>query len=132
MSQIRTGNFISGGGAYNLVLGFVPSYLKLFNFMAAAGEVAVVEWFSEHGDAKEIQWKMLADNGTTSSTTFTVVASGGVVAAYNASTVSTGPPVVVTGGKGVTIATGWLDDNDVIYYLAIEADRDVDHGDESP
>lgn len=129
MPQIRTGHFISDGNAYNLVLGFVPSYLKLFNLMAAAGEVAMIEWFGELGDDKEIQTKMLADNGSTGNTTFTYVASGGSVQDYDAKSISLVNPILVSGGKGVTIATGWLDDNDVIYYIAIEADRDVNHGD---
>lgn len=32
-------------------------------------------------------------------------------------------------GKGVTIATGFMDDNDVVYYIAFVADRYTDHGD---
>ena len=33
------------------------------------------------------------------------------------------------GGKGVTLSASFMDDGDEVYYVAIEADRDVDHGD---
>jgi len=33
------------------------------------------------------------------------------------------------GGQGVTISASFMDNGDEIYYMAVKADRDVDHGD---
>ncbi len=64
MGQIRSGHFQADGGAHNLVLGFVPSYLILINLNAAVNEVFKIEWFgAEMGDAKEVQHTAIADNG---------------------------------------------------------------------
>lgn len=43
--------------------------------------------------------------------------------------VSNPAAVDVTGGKGLTISASFSDDSDVIFFIAIEADRDQDLGD---
>ena len=125
MSQIRTGHFEADGGAHNLILGFVPSYLRIMNFMAADTEVAVIEWFKEMGDAVEIWWM----NSDTGEQNFVPKGSGGYISEYDANSVQSSEPVKVLGGQGVTIDAAFMEDSDEIYYFAIEADRDVDHGD---
>ena len=137
MGQIRTGHFEADGNDVNLILGFVPSYLRLFNANATTGEVAVLEWFgAEMGDAKEFRTTIIADNGSTANTNFSYASSGGDLADYDTNAITTTDPdsiednyIQVTGGKGVTIDGSFMEDSDEVFYLAIEADRDVDHGD---
>lgn len=129
MNQIRVGHLEADGALVNLVLGFVPAYIKVVNINAATGEIGVVEWFSEMGDNKELQWIIVADNGTTANTIPKYVSSGGIVSEYNTTSVQTSDPVQVLGGEGVTIAAAFMDDGDEVYYFAVMPDRDVDAGD---
>lgn len=216
MGKIRMGHFESDGNAYNLMLGFAPSYFMMMNAAAVAGEVFKVEWFgSEMADSKEIQHKVLVDNGVTGNLSLDYVASGGNCATYSGKVIgdrqsvtfddtggtavdlitftaakgnpfvngekvravasgglptnltettnyyvidatattcrisltrggsavdfgSDGTPpnylysidnLVITGGEGVTIATGFVDDGDEVWWMAIEADKNEDLGD---
>lgn len=130
MGQIRTGHFQADGDAYNLELGFIPNYLKLINANAGTGEVAVIEWFGQdQGDDKAFQCTIIADNGTTSGVNFNTVASGGYASEFDTQSINTSNPVQVTGEYGVTIAATWMDDDDEIWYVAIQSDRDEDLGD---
>lgn len=129
MGQIRTGHFEADGGAHNLVLGFTPHYLKLINTGAGDTEVWALEWFAEMGDAQEIWHYKHNNDGGDDVDTPVKKGSGGYVSAYNTNSIQTSDPVSVGGGKGVTIAAAFMDDSDEVYYVAIEADRDVDHGD---
>ena len=216
MGKIRTGHFESDGNAYNLMIGFAPSYFMMMNAAAVAGEVFKVEWFgSEMENSKEIQHKVLADNGTTGNLSLDYVSSGGNCATYSSKVIgnrksvtfddtggtsedlitaaaaaghgfvngekiklvaSGGLPtnlsatthyyvinatattfristtkggtavdfgsdgtapnyaysldnLVIAGGEGVTIATGFVDDGDEVWWLAIEADKNEDLGD---
>jgi hypothetical protein len=128
-------HFRSDGNAYNLNLGGVPNYVKVINAMAASGEIAVLEWFKEMGDAAEVQWKAIADNGSTAGLAVACVSSGGYISAYDGNAVDAGTsdtdadPCRVTGGAGITIATGFMDDNDEIYVMAVFTDIDDDIGD---
>ena len=130
--QCAMGHFISGGGSKTIDVGFVPDYLRIWNLGSGANEVVIHEYFSELGDGKSVATKQLADNGSTSGKTVEYLSSGAPISAHNANAISTVNPITVSGGKGFTIDTAWLDDSDVIYYMAIQADRNIDHGDESP
>ena len=129
MGQIRTGHFEADGGAHNLVLGFVPSYLLVINAGAADTEVWKLEWFDEMGDAQEIWHYMINNDGADDVDTPVKKGSGGYISEYDTNSVQTSDPILVGGGKGVTIAAAFMDDSDEVYYVAIESDRDVDHGD---
>ena len=124
MSQILTGHFEADGDAHNLVLGTVPTHLRVINVNAAEDEVFEIEWFSEMGDNVEI-WKYLVAGHTN----IVYKSSGGYISDYNTASYQTSDPVMATGGKGVTIAAAFMDDGDEIYYYATTASRDVDHGD---
>lgn len=132
---IKVGHFQSDGGAYNLELGFVPDYIKIWNLAAAAGEIAIQEWFSDLGDAFAIVHRMLVDNGSTGTDTVEYITSGGAISKLDTTTIDAGTenddtdPVRKTASKGVTIATGWSDDDDEVYYLAIGNANFEDIGD---
>lgn len=130
MPQVKFGHFQSAGTAYNLELGFIPDYLELINANAVTGEVAVIKWFgAEQGDDKAFQYTILVDNGSTGDANFATVASGGHASAFDTQTVNTSNPVKITGEYGVTIAATWMDDDDEIWYVAMQGDRDEDKGD---
>lgn len=213
--QVRTGHFEANGSAVNLILGFVPDYIKIINVNAADTEVFMLEWFREFGDAKDI-WHYKLNNdggddvdspvkkssggyvsefdssaiGNRKSVTFDytggaaedlltvaaghgfvenervkLVASGGLATGVNDRTIyfvhvlsattfqlmdakdgdtvemtsdGTAPNYVFSvdnletnsdGGQGVTISASFMDDGDEIFYFALKADRDTDHGD---
>lgn len=130
MSLIKTGKFVATGDDVILDLGFIPDYLKLFNANAAAGEVAVIEWFNQLGKTKEFQTVIIADDGSTGNKNFVYnEASAEIEDTIEESSVQTSEPVKPLGKRGVQIDASWMDDSDEIYYLAIAADRDEDLGD---
>lgn len=47
---IKAGHFQADGDSYDLNLGFVPDYIKLYNLNATAGEVIIYEYFGDMGD----------------------------------------------------------------------------------
>ena len=130
MPLIKTGKFEATGSDVVLDLGFIPDYLKLFNANAATGEVAVIEWFNQLGAEKEFQTVIIVDNGTTADKNFVYnEATAEIEATVEQSSVKTVDPVQPQGARGVQIDASWMDDGDMIYYLAIASDRDQDLGD---
>jgi hypothetical protein len=130
MSLIKTGKFEATGDDVILDLGFIPDYLKLFNADAATGEVAVIEWFNQLDAEKEFQTVIIEDDGTSGKANFVYDSSTAEVkATVEESSVQTSDPVKTLGKRGVKIDASWMEDSDVIYYLAIAADRDEDLGD---
>jgi hypothetical protein len=130
MSLIKTGKFEATGDDVILDLGFIPDYLKLFNADAATGEVAVIEWFNQLDAEKEFQTVIIADDGTSGKTSFVYNnSSAEVEAIVEQSSIKTVDPVQPQGARGVQIDASWMDDGDMIYYLAIASDRDQDLGD---
>lgn len=57
MAIIKTGTITSAGAAYNLALGFTPSYIRIVNHtkLAAQSGVAVSEWYSSMVNASAYQ-----------------------------------------------------------------------------
>jgi len=130
MGQIRTGHFEADGGAHNLDLGFVPSYIKIFNQSAATGEVQQIECFvTEMADLAEFHTTIIVDNGSTANANVAYTASGSV-SEYNTTAVTDSASLVsVNGFQGITLAAAFMDDSDEIWYVAMLADQDVDGGD---
>jgi hypothetical protein len=127
MATIRAGHYEADGNAVNLVLGFVPNYIRVLNTAAADTEVAVIEWFYEMGDGVDIQW----NNTDAGEQNFVYNASGGYINEYDTNSITTGTTLSVGGGQGVTISASYQDNSDEIYYLAILADMETDHGDQA-
>lgn len=108
MGKIVTKQFIADGNAYNLELGFTPSYVAVYNAMAVAGEVFKAEWFgSEMGDSYMIKHTVLADNGSTGNLSMDYVTTGGPVSAYNSKVVGLRKSVTFddTGGASEDLIT---------------------------
>jgi hypothetical protein len=64
---MKAGHFQAGEDAYELVLGFTPNYLRLYNLNAATGEVIMYEYFRDMGD------RMISSPGLVMGTTKTLV-----------------------------------------------------------
>jgi hypothetical protein len=129
MGQILTGKFVADGNDVVLDLKHIPGYLKLFNANAANGEVAIIEWWYQMGAGKELDVrKITVGTGTPTNLTYEVSAAE-IEATVEESTVHATDPIQPLGKRGVKIDASWMDDSDVIYYLAIIPDRDQDLGD---
>ncbi len=133
MNDIKVFSFTADGNDVTLQFGWVPDYLRLVNAtaLATAGSKGILEWFgSVMGDGKQIEHIVLADNGSTGNKDLVNTASGGHLAQVQTPTIQTANPVKVLGGVGVKItASGFMADNDVIYGVAIRADRAIALGD---
>ena len=129
MAQVQCGHFQGSGADVDLPLGFKPDYLVLINQNAAGGEVAKIEWFGEEqGVIKEFHWTVTDGSNETN---FAYVTAGDI----NAVTETSTPTIVsanqqVTGGWGITIDSTFMGtDDDEVWYMAMRADKVVDHGD---
>ncbi|MFX0200991.1 MAG: hypothetical protein ACFFCW_33140 [Candidatus Hodarchaeota archaeon] len=126
---IKVGHFEADGDAYDLILGFVPDYIRLYNAGAAAGEVIVHEWFKDDASGKGFVTRRLTDNGTTATDTMEYLASGHAISKKETVTVQTTDPIKILGKVGVTIAAAWMDDSEEIYYFAVKCSEFNDIGD---
>lgn len=130
MAEILTGKFIATGDDVVLDLKHVPGYLKLFNKDAAAGEVAVIEWWAQMGAGKELDVRKITDNGETGTDNLTYEESAAEIeATVETNTVQAVDPIQPQGKRGVKIDASWMEDGDEIFYLAVIPDRDEDLGD---
>jgi hypothetical protein len=129
MARIKTFHFEADGNAYNLNLGWVPDYVKIMCANAATGEVVETEWFKDMDDDAGFITTVIADNGVTSDKNKVYAGSGAGISEYDSTSVQTTNPVMITGGKGVTIAAALMDNSDEVWGIAIQSDEDKDIGD---
>jgi hypothetical protein len=130
MGQILTGKFIADGNDAVLDLKHIPAYLELFNANAVAGEVGLIKWWYHMGAAKELDIKVIADNGETGNENLTYETSAATIKeTVESGTVQAVDPVQPEGKRGVKIDASFMEDGDEIYYFAVVADRDQDLGD---
>lgn len=132
---VKVGHFEADGAEVDLVLGFVPDYIRIVNASAAAGEIAEAEWFSDMAAGTGIIRNMIADDGTTSKTNFEWLAAAHPISKLDERTIDEGTenddtdPVRIEAKKGVTIAASFMDDSDEIWYIAFGNANQEDHGD---
>ncbi|MFP4086389.1 MAG: hypothetical protein ACLFUL_06305 [Desulfobacteraceae bacterium] len=129
MGQILTGTFEADGNDVTLDLGFIPSYLKLFNADASDGDVMMIEWFAQAGETNEFHTVRMKNDGDNTDESPIFTESGEIEEEVESDDVETSDPVQPVGKRGVKIDGGWMDDGDQIYYFAVMADRDQDFGD---
>lgn len=115
--------FIADGSAVDLVFGYVPDWAIVVNENAATGETSTALWTHGMGDAHAVNFRIIADNGSTGNTTPAYVSSGGAVSEKETGlTVQTTNPVKVYADMGLTIAAAFMDDSDVIHVIAGKGD----------
>ncbi|MDD3493454.1 MAG: hypothetical protein PHZ19_08180 [Candidatus Thermoplasmatota archaeon] len=80
--KIRTGKFTAAAtpAQVDLNIGFVPWYFKMVGNVAAANDIAEVEWFRDMGDAKAKKQTIIVDNGTAAAKNTEFISSGGISA----------------------------------------------------
>ena len=108
MAQQVDVHFEANGSLVNLDLGFVPSYVKIFNQDATTGEVATEEWFgTEMDDSASFITTSLVDNGTTADNNVEYVSSGGSISAYDSAAIGNRQSVTFdfTGGASEDLLT---------------------------
>lgn len=109
--NIRTGSVEGTGAAINVSLGFVPDYVKVFNYDDAGSLFPTLEWWKGMTDGHALKTTSIADDGTTSKKSSEKITSNGL-SEYAGST---------SAGSGFTIGT----ESDVnasgetIFYLAV-------------
>jgi len=126
---VTTVQYVSDGTATTLVFGYVPDAVILANESATTGEIMVVFWTHNMGDAAAFNWEVIVDNGTTSSPNIAFASTGASINERDTgATVQTSDPVKVYADLGITIAAGFQDDSDVIHVVAFKGDL-IDLGD---
>ncbi len=135
MHESVTIKFQADGGACNVELGFTPDKVEAYNLNAIAGEPFKIEWFSLLGDAREIWHNVIADNGATGKAAMEYKATGGYISAYQGVVYDPGTVdndndfARAEGFTGISIAAGFMDDNDIILVQASRSLRSEDLGD---
>ena len=135
MHESVTVKFQADGGACNVELGFLPDKAEVYNLSAAAGEPFKIEWFSLLGDSREIWHNVIADNGSTGASAIEYKSSGGYISAHESVTYDPGTadddsdPARAEGFAGISIAAGFMDDDDIILVHASRSLRAEDLGD---
>jgi len=124
---LKTGHFQADGDAYDLDLGGVPIYAEIWNHAAADTEIMGCKWWKDMGDGAGFCFYVDAD-GDVGSVQYK--SSGAPIAVKDTVSVQTSEPIKTTKVQGITIAAGFMDDDDEIYYMAlVHGSEDQDLGD---
>ncbi|SHL25443.1 hypothetical protein SAMN02745216_04900 [Desulfatibacillum alkenivorans DSM 16219] len=127
--------FQADGNPCNLELGFVPDFAEIYNLNATFGSPFKIEWSPLFGEGKEIWHNRIADNTTTGASSIYYKASGGYISAYQGLAYDPGTenddsdPAGARGFSGITIAAGFMSDDDAILVRAHRSLRLEDLGD---
>lgn len=93
MKEFATGNVEGTGAAINISLGFIPRYVKCFNYDDAGALAPVMEWFEGMTAGHGLKSLSIVDSGTTGLASSAKVTANGI-SEYAGST---------TAGAGFTI-----------------------------
>ncbi len=135
MHESVTITFQADGNPCNVELGFIPDYVQVYNLNAGVGEPFKLEWFSLLGDGKEIRHNRVTDNGSSGMASMEYKSTGGYISAYQGVGYDPGTPdddddpVRAEGFVGVSIAAGFMDDDDTIVLHASRSLRAENLGD---
>lgn len=80
MNEIVTGSVEGTGGAIDVPLGWVPDYVKLFNYDDAGGLAPTLEWWKGMADGHGLKGLGVADDGTTGNASQAKVTANGISA----------------------------------------------------
>lgn len=97
MIETVTGQVTGTGAAINVSIGFIPSYVKVFNPNDAGSLYATLEWWNGMAAASGLKTMKVVDSGATGNASSNYVTSGGI------STYAGGaPPVTMSGTVAVS------------------------------
>jgi len=112
MQDVVTGTVEGTGSAINISLGFIPNYVKVYNYDDAGALAPTVEWWGGMSDGHGVKTLSIKDDGSTSNYSSQKITSGGISEYSGATTASS---------KGFSIGT----DSDInvtdetLYYMAV-------------
>lgn len=109
--NIKSGTVEGTGAAINVSLGFLPNYVKVFNYDDAGSLFSTIEWWSGMASGHGLKTKSITDSGSTGNKSSEKITSGGI-SQYAGST---------SAAVGFTIGTD-ADINangETLFYLAI-------------
>lgn len=78
MQEVVTGTVEGTGAAINVSLGFIPSYVKVFNYDDAGSIFPTVEWWDGMTDGHGLKTKSIADSGATGNLSSGKITTGGI------------------------------------------------------
>jgi len=110
--NVRTGTVEGTGSAINIELGWIPDYVKVFNYDDAGSLFPTIEWWKGMPDASGLKTLRVVDSGSTGNASQNRITSNGI-SAYSG--------VAGANAKGFTIGA----DSDLnvseetLYYIAI-------------
>lgn len=101
---IRTGSIAGTGVALMVELGFVPSYVKVFNPNDAGSLMPTIERFAGMAAASGFKTKSIVDNGTTANKSSEYITTGGLsdLPGEGPNKVLTGTLAITLGAKAIT------------------------------
>lgn len=65
MNEFDSGTFTGTGAAINVSLGWIPSYVKVYNNNDAGGKAPTMEWFQGMAAASGLKGLKVVDSGAT-------------------------------------------------------------------
>lgn len=75
---IRTGTVEGTGAALNVALGFVPDYVKVFNYDDAGALFSTLEWWKGMSDGHALKTSSIVDSGTSANSSSEKITTGGI------------------------------------------------------
>lgn len=75
---IRTGSVEGTGSAINVSLGFVPDYVKVFNYDDAGSLFSTLEWWKGMTDGHALKTSSIVDSGSTGNASSEKITSDGI------------------------------------------------------
>lgn len=109
--DIITGSVAGTGAAINISLGFIPSYVKVFNPSDAGSLWGTIEWFSGMAAASGLKSLKTIDSGVTGLASQAYVTTNGI-SSY-AGTATAGAGFTIGADADINAST------EVVYYIAV-------------
>lgn len=87
--QVKTGSVEGTGAAINVQLGFVPDYVKCFNYDDAGGLAPTIEWWNGMTNGHGLKTLKTVDSGATGNASSAKITANGI-SAYSAADAAKG------------------------------------------
>lgn len=111
MNEMKVGTVEGTGSAINVSLGWVPDYVKVFNYDDAGSKAPTMEWWNGMTDGHGLKGLGVADDGATGDTSQAKVTSNGI-SEYAGD--SDNAPGFTIGADGDVNVSG-----ETLYYVAV-------------
>lgn len=109
--NIRTGTVEGTGAAINIKIGFVPDYVKVFNYDDDGSLFPTLEWWRGMSDGHALKTSSIADDGTTANKSSEKITADGI--SEYAGDRDNAPGFTIGTDSDVNV------DGETLYYLAV-------------